>query len=223
MPRVLCAGIRCLAPRFIGHKLSEFTSDMGKTQREIGQGQPRFISPERGLMQLAQCAILNAIWDLWAKCEKKPVWKLVADMTPEELVRCVDFRYLSEVITPNEMIERLTELAKTKDDRMQKVLESRAVPGYSTSIGWLGYCESSLKGLYSCPVADEKIAHELQKAIDQGFMHFKLKVGVDLEDDKRRLGLIRRIAGDAAVIMVSRACGLALMSPDRCERDMGCE
>ena len=209
--RVLCAGIKCLAPRFIGHKLSEFTSNMGQTQREIGQGQPRFISPERGLMQLAQTALLNALWDLWAKNEKKPVWKLVADMIPEELVRCVDFRYLSEVITPEEMVHRLTEVAKTKDERMKKVLASQAVPGYSTSIGWLGYCKLDMiygwENALTPDLADEKIASELKKAMDQGFKHFKLKVGMNLEDDKRRLGLIRKIVGDSAVIMVSRTHG----------------
>lgn len=91
-------------------------------------------------MQLAQCAVLNALWDLWAKAENKPVWKLVADMSPEELVRCIDFRYLSEVITPESAIERLHKVRVGREERLSMVDKSEAVPGYNTSIGWLGYC-----------------------------------------------------------------------------------
>lgn len=145
--RVLCAGIKCIVPRLVDHKLSEFVSDFGKTQREIGSGQHRFISPERGLMQLAQCAILNALWDLWAKAENKPVWQLVADMSPEELVRCIDFRYLSDVITPKEAIERLHRVRSGREERIAHVEQSQAVPGYNTSIGWLGYCELSFRSI----------------------------------------------------------------------------
>lgn len=93
-------------------------------------------------MQLAQCAVLNALWDLWAKVEGKPVWQLVADMTPEEVVRCIDFRYLSEVITPEQAIERLHNVRKGREERLKEVKDSQAVPGYNTSIGWLGFCES---------------------------------------------------------------------------------
>lgn len=154
-PRVMCAGIKCIVPRLVGHKLSEFVSDFGRTQREIGSGQHRFISPERGLMQLAQCAILNALWDLWAKAEKKPVWQLVADMSPEELVRCIDFRYLSEVITPEQAIERLHKVRKGREERLSSVQNNQAVPGYNTSIGWLGYSEP-LSGLCESLWAETK-------------------------------------------------------------------
>jgi L-galactonate dehydratase len=119
---------------------------MGQTQREIGSGQPRFISPERGLMQIAQCAILNALWDLWAKCEGKPVWQLVCEMTPEQLVHCMDFRYISEVLTPEQAIVMLRELEPGKAKRIQEAKANQAVPGYDTSIGWLGFCEF-LQGL----------------------------------------------------------------------------
>lgn len=97
-------------------------------------------------MQIVQCAILNALWDLWAKCEGKPVWRLVYDMSPEELVQCMDFRYMSDVLTPAQAIEMLRELEPTKEKRLKEVTENQAVPGYNTSIGWLGFCKSVSPG-----------------------------------------------------------------------------
>lgn len=105
-------------------------------------GQIRFMSPERGVMQLATCAILNALWDLWAKAEGKPLWRLVVDMSPEEFVQCIDFRYLTDEITPESAIKMLKEKEGDKNARLQEALDNRAVPGYNTSVGWLGYCTS---------------------------------------------------------------------------------
>lgn len=122
----------------MGRKLSSITENMGLTQRKLQSRQIRFMSPEQGVLQLATCAILNAIWDLWAKVENKPLWKLVADFTPEEVVRCIDFRYLSDVLTPDEALRMLKIQAKSKEERLQMALENKAVPAYNTSAGWLG-------------------------------------------------------------------------------------
>ncbi len=141
---VLCTAIRSLAPRFVGRSLSSITANMGETQRKISSGQIRFMSPERGVLQLATNAVLNAIWDLWAKAEGKPLWKLVADFTPEEFVRTMDFRYVSDVLTPEQALEMLKQQAKTKADRIQLALQNKAVPAYNTSAGWLGHSDDKV-------------------------------------------------------------------------------
>jgi L-galactonate dehydratase len=138
---VLCAGIRALAPRYIGRSLASIIADFGKTHRNLLSGQIRFMSPERGVMQLAANAVLNALWDLWAKVEGKPLWRLVADFTPEEFVKCIDFRYLTDAITPEEAIQMLKAQEAGKKERLELALKNEAVPGYNTSIGWLGLCE----------------------------------------------------------------------------------
>ena len=96
----------------------------------------RWIGPEKGVIHLATGAVVNALWDLWAKSVGKPVWQLVVDMTPEEYVRCVDFRYIVDAITPEEAIEMLKDVAKTKEERVKDVKEDRAVPAYTTSAGY---------------------------------------------------------------------------------------
>lgn len=162
---------------------------MGEFQRKIVSGQIRFMSPERGVLQLATCAVLNALWDLWAKKEGKPLWKLVSDLTPEEFVRCIDFRYLTDVITPESALQMLKDVAVNKSERMELALENRAVPAYNTSAGWLGH-------------SDDKVRQLLLDATKQGFRHFKLKAGLGLETDRRRLGFVREVVGDSAVLMV---------------------
>ncbi len=106
---VLCTAIRSLAPRFVGRTLMSLTENMGITQRKLQSGQIRFMSPERGVLQLATCAVLNAIWDLWAKAEKKPLWRLITDFTPEEFVRAIDFRYISGCHNPGTGVENARE------------------------------------------------------------------------------------------------------------------
>jgi len=102
------------------------------------------MSPERGVLQLATCAVLNAIWDLWAKQEGKPLWKLVSDFSPEQFVRCTDFRYLTDVLTPEQALEMLREQQKTKAERMTLATENKAVPAYNTSAGWLGHSDDKV-------------------------------------------------------------------------------
>ncbi|PSK37357.1 L-galactonate dehydratase [Elsinoe australis] len=186
---VLCAAIKALAPRLVGRSLSDLTANMGELQRKLSSGQLRFMAPERGVNQLATCAVLNAVWDLWAKAEGKPLWRLVADFSPEEFVRCIDFRYLSDVLTPEEALRMLKNQEQTKAQRLNEALRDEAVPAYNTSAGWLGH-------------SDDKVRELIQDARKQGFKHFKLKAGLGLETDRKRLGFVREIAGDDAILMV---------------------
>ncbi len=125
---------------------------------------------------------VNAVWDLWAKTLGKPVWQIVAEMTPEEFVRCIDFRYITDALTPEEAIALLKESEKGKAERFQEALQSRAVPAYTTSAGWLGYGEDKMKAL-------------LNETLSQGYRHFKLKVGGSVEEDRRRLSIARDVIG----------------------------
>lgn len=131
---------------------------------------------------MALGAVVNAIWDLWGKIEGKPVWKLIADMTPEEVVRCIDFRYLTDAITPEEAMEMLRETQAGKAERMENVQRNRAVSAYTTSAGWLGYDKDKMRELLRQNLADS-------------FMHFKLKVGGSVEEDRERLSLAREVIG----------------------------
>lgn len=157
--------------------------DWGKTWRYlVSDSQLRWIGPEKGVIHLALGAVVNAIWDLWAKTLNKPVWRIVAEMTPEELVRCIDFRYITDAITPDEAIEILRLEEKGKAKRMAEAENDKAVPAYTTTAGWLGYSEDKMERL-------------LQETLKEGYKHFKLKVGTSLEDDKRRLTIARNVIG----------------------------
>lgn len=131
---------------------------------------------------MALGALVNALWDLWAKTLCKPVWRVIADMTPEEVVRCVDFRYITDALTPEEALEILQRAQEGKEARIEEALRNRAVPAYTTSAGWLGYSEEKMRNL-------------LQQSVDDGFKYFKMKVGTDLENDRRRLAIAREVLG----------------------------
>lgn len=123
-----------LAPLLVNRSLASLTSNMGKTWRYlVSDSQIRWVGPEKGVVHLALSAVVNAIWDLWAKSQVKPVWRLVAEMSPEEYVRCIDFRYITDAITPEEGIELLRRQEIGKADRLKEVEENRAVPIYTTS------------------------------------------------------------------------------------------
>ena len=163
--------------------LEDLVADWGKTWRYlVSDSQLRWIGPEKGVIHLALGAVVNALWDLWAKVLDKPVWRIVADMTPEELVRCIDFRYITDALTPEEAIALLKEVEPTKKDRILEAENNQAVPAYTTSAGWLGYSEAKMTQL-------------LQDSVAAGFRHFKLKVGGSLEEDKRRLTIARNAIG----------------------------
>lgn len=186
----LCAAaIASLAPRIKGKKLEDFTSDMGGFWKMItGDSQLRWLGPEKGVIHLATGAIVNAVWDLYAKVQKKPLWKLLADMSPEELVRCIDFTYISDVVTPEEAIAFLKSKEKGKKERIDYLL-THGYPAYTTSAGWLGY-------------SDEKMRRLCREAKEEGFKHMKIKVGSNLDDDIRRATIIREEIGDDLKLMM---------------------
>ena len=179
---VVVAAVRALARLVVGQTLESFTCDMGLAWRHLtGDSQLRWIGPEKGAIHLATGAVVNALWDLWAKAEGKPVWKLLADMTPAELVRCIDFRYITDALTPAEALAILEKNHATKAQREAELLE-HGYPAYTTSAGWLGY-------------SDDKLRRLCGEALDQGFTHLKIKVGRDLADDVRRCTIIREAIG----------------------------
>lgn len=186
---ICCSAIEAMRHLVVGLRLDEVQAAPAQFWRKLtGDSQLRWIGPDKGAMHLAAGAVVNAVWDLWAKAEGKPVWKLVADMSPEQLVDCIDFRYLTDCITREEALKLLTEAAKGKDERV-KTLLAEGYPCYTTSAGWLGY-------------SDEKLARLCQEAIDEGFNYIKLKVGQNLEDDKRRVAIARKIIGDERNLMI---------------------
>ena len=186
----LCVeAIRSLTPLVLGRTLESFTSDMGAFWRHItGDSQLRWVGPEKGVIHLATAAIVNAVWDLWAKVERKPVWKLLADMSPQRLVSCIDFRYITDAIAPEEAIAILERNEATKPAR-EAELRRDGYPAYTTSAGWLGY-------------ADEKLKRLCGEALKQGFTHLKIKVGRDLQDDVRRCRIIREQIGPTRKLML---------------------
>ncbi len=138
----LCvAAVKALAPLIIGQTLESFTANMGAFWRRItGDHQLRWVGPEKGVIHLATAAIVNAVWDLWAKVAGKPLWKLLADMTPEELVRCVDFRYITDAITPDEALALLKAHYSSRGER-EAEMQAVGYQAYTTSSGWLGYSD----------------------------------------------------------------------------------
>jgi L-fuconate dehydratase len=186
---ICCAAIRALEHLIVGRKLESITADMGQFWRDItSDSQLRWIGPDKGAIHLATGAVVNAVWDLWAKSEEKPLWRLVADMSPQELVRCIDFRYLTDCITPDEAFALLTAQQAGKAERIRQ-LEQHGYPCYTTSAGWLGY-------------DDDKLRRLCQQAVDAGFSHIKLKVGRDLEDDIRRVRIAREVLGPDRQLMI---------------------
>jgi L-fuconate dehydratase len=161
---------------------------MGAFWRMItGDSQLRWVGPEKGVIHLATAAVVNAVWDLWAKLEGKPVWRLLCGMTPEEIVRCIDFRYITDALTPEEALAILRDNAPTRAARIAE-MERDGYPAYTTSAGWLGY-------------ADEQLRKLCQDALAEGWTHFKIKVGADIEDDIRRCTIIREEIGDRKLMM----------------------
>ena len=145
---LVCQAIALFADRVRGKTLDDLVADWGKTWRYlVSDSHLRRIGPEKGVTHMALGALVNAIWDLWAKSLNKPVWRILAEMSPEEFVRCIDFRYITDAITPEEAIQMLRELESGKAKRIQEAEVNRAVPAYTTSAGWLGYAEDKMKSL----------------------------------------------------------------------------
>ena len=178
-----------LEPLIVGLDLSWITENMGRFWRHItGDSQLRWVGPDKGVLHLATGAVVNAVWDLWSKSENKPVWRLVYDMSPEELVNLIDFRYLTDALKPEEALRILEASSERKEARLVTLLDE-GYPCYNTSAGWLGY-------------SDEKLYDLCLKAKKSGFSHLKFKVGKDLNDDIRRLKIARKALGNDTKIMI---------------------
>jgi len=186
----LCVdALRYLTRFAVGRNLSSITDDLGAFYRQLtSDSQFRWLGPEKGVIHLATGALLNAVWDLYARVQNKPLWQLLADMPAEDIVRAIDFRYISDVLTPDEALHLLRERRPGIEDRLAH-LRREGYPAYTTSAGWFGF-------------SDEKIAHLCDEALAAGWTHFKLKVGGDLEDDLRRARLVRAKIGPSNKLMM---------------------
>ena len=186
---VACAAIEALARRLKGLTLESITADMaGFWYSLAGDTQLRWLGPEKGVIHLATGALVNAVWDLYAKAEGKPLWKLLVDMTPEELVSAIPFRYITDALTREDALGILRRQEPTKPQR-EAEMRKRGYPAYTTSAGWLGYSDEKIRGL-------------VREGLDQGWTHFKMKVGANLDDDVRRAQLIRDEIGPARTLMM---------------------
>jgi len=186
---VVVAAIHALAPIVVGRQTDEVFGDIGAFWRDlVGDSQLRWIGPEKGAVHLATAAIVNATWDLWAKREGKPLWKLLVDMPSEEIVRAIDFRYLTDALTPNDALEMLGRLEATRAAREEEIARD-GYPAYTTSVGWLGY-------------SDEKIRRLSGEALADGWTRFKMKVGRDIGDDLRRARIVREAIGPDNLLLM---------------------
>ena len=186
---VVVAAAQALGRHIVGQSLEVLTADMAGFWRRITQdSQLRWLGPKKGVMHLATGALVNAVWDLWAKSEGKPVWKLVCDLSPERIVGLIDFHYITDALTPEEALAILKKHAPTRAAREAEMLRD-GFPAYTTSAGWLGY-------------SDEKIRWLCREGLAAGWTHFKIKVGGDLQDDLRRLAIVREEIGPGRKLMV---------------------
>jgi len=186
---VVCVAIKALGRHVAGRTLDCLASDMARFWYSVaGDTQLRWLGPEKGVIHLATGALINAVWDLYAKAEGKPLWKLLVDMTPEQIVSAIPFRYITDALTRSEALAILRRHEPTKSEREAEMRE-RGYPAYTTSAGWLGY-------------SDEKIRRLVQEGIAKGWTHFKMKVGANLDDDVRRAQLIRDEIGPAGTLMM---------------------
>ena len=178
-----------LAERLVGRDLATITADLGAFWYEmVGDSQLRWVGPEKGVVHLAVAAVVNAVWDLYARAEGKPLWQLLVDMTPAELVRCIPFRYISDALTPAEALAILEQSVPHKAARIA-TMQAQGYPAYTTSAGWIGY-------------SDDKVRQLCHEAIAAGFTHIKMKVGIDIASDVRRAGVIRDVIGPDRFLMV---------------------
>jgi L-fuconate dehydratase len=173
----------------VGRTLDSITNDFAGFFREVtGDTQYRWLGPEKGVVHLAAAALLNAVWDLYARVEQKPLWKLLVEMPAEQLASTIDFRYITDVLTPEEAIDLLSDRGRCMTDRLA-LLEREGYPAYTTSVGWFGYSDAKI----------ERLAHA---ALAEGWTHFKLKVGGTAEEDLRRARLVREKIGPDAKLMM---------------------
>jgi L-fuconate dehydratase len=186
---VQTAACAALSHMVVGRNVNEVVSDLGSFARTLtNDSQLRWLGPEKGVMHMAIGAVVNAAWDMAGRRAGKPVWQLIGDMTPEQIVELIDFRYISDALTPVEALTILREAQAGKADRTA-TLRSNGYPAYTTSPGWLGY-------------SDEKLARLAGQAVADGFRTIKLKVGLNLEDDIRRCQIARQVVGPGIALAV---------------------
>jgi L-fuconate dehydratase len=186
----LCVGAARYLGGFVqGRRLSALTDDLRAFSRQLtDDSQFRWLGPEKGVTHMAAAAVINAVWDLYARQQNKPLWRLLADMSPREIVRLVDFRYIDDAITEAEALALLEAQLAGRESRIAE-LQRSGYPAYTTSVGWFGF-------------SDEKVRSLCHEALAQGWRHFKLKVGGELADDLRRAALVRvEIGGDTKLMM----------------------
>jgi len=186
---ICAAAIEAFRHLVVGQRLDAITEDFSGFWRQLaGDSQLRWLGPEKGVIHISMAAIVNAVWDLYAKAAAKPLWKLLADLSPAEIVAAIDFRYISDALTPDEARDILERQRATKADREQRLLQS-GYPAYTTSAGWIGY-------------SDERIRRACADALAEGWTQFKVKVGASPEDDRRRVALVREAIGDESTLMI---------------------
>jgi L-fuconate dehydratase len=186
---VCVAAVHALKHHVLGQTLESLVNDFaGFWLRITSDSQVRWLGPEKGAIHLAAGALVNSVWDLYARSEGKPVWKLLVDMSPEQLVACIPFRHITDALTPQEAIAILKRNESTKSDR-EKEMHAVGYPAYTTSAGWLGY-------------SDEKVRELVRVGLAEGWAHFKMKVGRDLNDDVRRAAIIREEIGPSRKLMM---------------------
>jgi L-fuconate dehydratase len=186
---VVVAGVHAIEPLVLGRSVEAIEADLGAFWRDlVGDSQLRWIGPEKGVIHLATAAVVNATWDLVAKRAGKPLWQLLAEMTPEQIVALVDFRYLTDALTPDQALAILEAALPGRAERRAELLRD-GYPAYTTSVGWLGY-------------DDAKIRRLCREALAEGWTRFKLKVGADVEDDIRRTRIVREEIGPDRMLAV---------------------
>ncbi len=186
---ICVAAIEAMRHLVVGRRLEDIAADMAGFWRSLAsESQLRWLGPEKGVIHLALAAVVNAVWDLYAKAEGKPLWKLLADMTPREIVSAIDFRYITDALTPEEALAILERQAPTRPGREAELLRI-GYPAYTTSAGWIGYSDDGVRGL-------------VREALAEGFTHFKVKVGGTPEDDDRRVRLVREEIGPDRTLMI---------------------
>jgi L-fuconate dehydratase len=186
---VVVAAVRALEFLVVGRTLEDITGDMRGFWRSLSsEDQLRWLGPEKGVIHLAAGAIVNAVWDLWAKSEAKPLFQLLVDLEPEQIVAAIDFRYIEDALPEAEALEMLRAMRVGREERLAEIINS-GYPAYTTSAGWLGY-------------DDEKIVALVAEAVAAGFTSVKMKVGQDVASDARRAKLIRDSLGPGGVLMM---------------------
>lgn len=186
----LCAAaLRYLAQQAVGRTLSSITGDLCAFSRLLtDDSQFRWLGPEKGVIHMAAGGLINAVWDLYAKAERKPLWRLLAEMPPEQLVSAIDFRYIDDALTREQALDILTRSQVSMPERLQR-LEAEGYPAYTTSAGWFGF-------------SDQQVRQLCREALAEGWTHFKLKVGGEPADDLRRALLMREEIGWQNKLMV---------------------